>query len=183
MEKLIFYSVDTETTGLNPGSDEILQLSIVDENGNEVFNDYFCPSYHLSWDEAEKINHITREMVAGKPTIKERLSEINAIFAKCDVIIAFNAGFDLSFLKAAGIEIPKSTKVIDVQQMYMGIAALRGEWDWEHNRSKWRSLKECAEFCGYEWQGAAHDSLADAKAAMACYFKLAEIIWNKGRNT
>lgn len=169
MEKIITYSVDTETTGLKPETDEILQLSIVDENGVEIFNEYFCPSYHLSWDEAEKVNHITPEMVAGKPTIKERLADINAIFARCNAIIGYNTGFDLSFLKAAGIEIPENIRVVDVQQMYMGVVADDGEWDWERNRPKWRSLKECAEFCHYEWQGEAHDSLEDARAAMACY--------------
>lgn len=172
MEKIITYSVDTETTGLKSETDEILQLSIVDENGVEIFNEYFCPSYYLSWDEAEKVNHITPEMVAGKPTIRERLADINAIFARCNVIVGYNTGFDLSFLKAAGIEIPENIRVIDVQQMYMGVVADRGEWDWERNRPKWRSLKECAEFCYYEWQGEAHDSLEDARAAMACYIRL-----------
>lgn len=174
MKDFVIYSVDTETTGLKSETDEILQLSIVDEQGNVVFNEYFCPSYHLSWDEAEKINHITREMVVDKPTIKERLSEINAIFARCNAIVGYNTGFDLAFLKAAGVEIPK-VAVIDVQQMYMGFVAEFGEWDWEHNRPKWRSLKQCVEFCRYEWNGEAHDSLADARAAMACYFKLAMV--------
>lgn len=168
-DSIIVCSVDTETTGLHPETDEILQLSIVDENGSVIFNEYFCPSYHLAWDEAEKINHITPEMVVGKPTIKERLAEINSIFARCNTIIGYKTGFDLSFLKAAGVEIPNSVKVIDVQQMYMGIVASVGKWDWEHNRPKWRSLRECAEFCHYEWEGEAHDSLADARATMACY--------------
>ena len=172
MENNIIYSVDTETTGLHPDTDEILQLSIVDENGGVIFNEYFCPSFHLAWDEAEKINHITPEMVVGKPTIKERLAEINSIFARCNTIIGYKTGFDLSFLKAAGVEITNSVKVIDVQQMYMGIVASSGEWDWEHNCPKWRSLKECAESCRYEWQGEAHDSLADARATMECYIRL-----------
>lgn len=171
-DSIIVCSVDVETTGLKPETDEILQLSIVDENGGVIFNEYFCPSFHLAWDEAEKVNHITPEMVVGKPTIKERLAEINLIFARCSTIIGYKTGFDLSFLKAAGVEIPNSVKVIDVQQMYMGIVAGGGKWDWEHNRPKWRSLKECAEFCRYEWQGEVHDSLADARATMECYIRL-----------
>lgn len=171
------YSIDTETTGLKSETDEILQLSIVDENGVEVFNEYFCPSYHLAWNEAEKVNHITPEMVAGKPTIKERLADINAIFARCNAIIGYNTGFDLSFLNATGIEIPGNIRVIDVQQMYMGVVADYGEWDWDRNCPKWRSLKECAEFCHYEWQGEAHDSLEDARAAMACYHWLSDSMY------
>lgn len=177
MEKVITYSVDTETTGLKPETAEILQLAIVDENGVEIFNEYFCPSYHLAWNEAEKVNHITPEMVAGKPTIKERLADINAILARCNAIVGYNTGFDLSFLKDARIEIPGNIRVIDVQQMYMGVVADYGEWNWEHNCPKWRSLKECAEFCNYEWQGEAHDSLEDARSAMACYQWLSDSMY------
>lgn len=49
--------LDTETTGLNPSFDEILQLSIIDSNTNEVlFNDYFKPQYTVCWDEAQRVH-------------------------------------------------------------------------------------------------------------------------------
>ena len=52
--------LDTETTGLNPSFDEILQLSIIDSNTNEVlFNDYFKPQYTVCWDEAQAVNGIS----------------------------------------------------------------------------------------------------------------------------
>ncbi|MCM1275485.1 MAG: 3'-5' exonuclease [Lachnospiraceae bacterium] len=168
MEPIIF-SVDTETTGLDPATDEILQLSIVDGSNEEIFNEYFCPSYHLAWDKAAEINHITREMVQNKPTFGERLDAINLLFERCEVFVGYNAGFDLRFLKKSGVIFPENMRVIDVQQMFMGKMAALGEWDHTRDRPKWRSLRECAEFCGYKWEGEAHNSLADAKAALACY--------------
>lgn len=49
--KLIF---DTETTGLDPMRDEILQLSIIDENENVLFNDYLKPLHKAKWPDAER---------------------------------------------------------------------------------------------------------------------------------
>ncbi len=165
-----YYAIDTETTGLNPDEDEILQLSIIDIKSSVVYDSYFRPERHTSWDDAEKINHITPEAVLSAPTIKEVLSMLNAIFADCSIIIGYNTGFDLEFLQKAGIEFREDINVIDVQAMFMPIA---GEWDWKRNRYKWKSLVECAEYCGYKWNGEAHDSLADARATLFCYAALA----------
>lgn len=163
------YVIDTETTGLSPDEDEILQLSIVDESGCTVYNSLFRPERHTSWEEAEKINHITPEMTANAPTFKEMLPMINEIFSYCGIIIGYNTGFDLAFLQKAGVEFREDTKVIDVQAMFTPIA---GEWDWQQNKYKWQSLVKCAEYCGYEWRGSAHDSLADALATLYCYNSL-----------
>ena len=163
------YVIDTETTGLDRDEDEILQLSIVDESGCTVYNSLFRPERHTSWEEAEKINHITPEIVANAPTFKEMLPIINEIFSFCGTVIGYNTGFDLAFLEKAGVEFREDTKVIDVQAMFMPIA---GEWDWQQNKYKWQSLVKCAEYCGYKWRGSAHDSLADALATLHCFNSL-----------
>lgn len=167
------YVIDTETTGLSPDEDELLQLSIVDESGCMVYNSLFRPERHTSWEEAEKINHITPEMTAKAPTFKEMLPMINEIFSYCGVVIGYNTGFDLSFLQMAGVEFRDDIKVIDVQAMFTPIA---GEWDWQQNKYKWQSLVKCAEYCGYEWHGNVHDSLADALATLYCYNSFVELM-------
>lgn len=163
------YVIDTETTGLNPDEDEILQLSIVDESGCIICDRLFRPERLESWKEAEKINHITPRMVAKEPTFKKVLPMINSIFLYCGTIIGYNTGFDLAFLQKAGVEFREDIKVIDVQAIFTPIA---GEWDWEQNKYKWQSLVKCAEYCGYEWRGNAHDSLVDALATLHCYNSL-----------
>jgi len=40
--------LDTETTGLHPQSDEILQLSIIDGNGSTLWNKLYKPSFQTS---------------------------------------------------------------------------------------------------------------------------------------
>ncbi|MCM1166425.1 MAG: 3'-5' exonuclease [Lachnospiraceae bacterium] len=164
------YTIDTETTGLNPDEDEILQLSIIDVNGETVYDSFFRPERHTSWESAEKVNRITPELVSGAPKIKEMLPVLNAVFANCGTIIGYNTGFDLAFLQNAGVIFRGDTRIIDVQALFMPIA---GDWDWQRNNYKWQSLVECAEYCGYKWQGNAHDSLADARATLFCYDALA----------
>ena len=153
-------SIDTETTGLNSNVDEILQVSIVSANGKTLYNKYFKPRYHTEWKEAEAVNHITPEMVKGCPTIDKAADEISIILCNAKKIIGYNTPFDLAFLRAAGIQIPESVEIVDVMQMFTEI---KGE------PQKWHKLTECAEYYGYKWEGAAHDSTADAKATMYCY--------------
>lgn len=164
------YVIDTETTGLNPDEDEILQLSIIDESGCIICDRLFRPERLESWEEAEKINHITPSMVSKEPAFKAAVPQLNEIFSRCGTVIGYRTGFDLAFLKKAGVEFREDMKVIDVQAMFMPIA---GKWDWEQNKYKWQSLVKCAEYCGYEWRGNAHDSLADALATLHCYKTLA----------
>lgn len=153
-------SIDTETTGLDSNVDEILQVAIVSANGETLYNKYFKPQNHTEWKEAEAVNHITPEMVKDCPTIDKAADEITIILCNAKKIIGYNTPFDLALLRAVGIQIPESAEIVDVMQMFTEI---KGE------PQKWHKLTECAEYYGYKWEGAAHDSTADAKATMYCY--------------
>lgn len=159
------YVIDMETTGLDPEKDELLQLAIVDADGGAVFKCNFRPMRHTSWEEAEKINHISPEAVKHSPTVREMLPVINEIFEQCDTVIGYRTGFDLAFLENADVIFPTEMKVVDVQAIFMPIA---GEWDWDSGCYARQSLVKCAEYCGYKNFGA-HDSLADALATLHCY--------------
>ena len=163
-------AIDTETTGLDSSADEILQLSIVSEGGATLFDEYFKPLNHTEWAGAEKVNNISPEMVKYCRYIYEWLPQINQIFAVAKKIVGYNTPFDLGFLRAAGVEIPESAEIVDVMQMF---AEIKGDWDEVHNGYKWHKLTECAECCGYNWSGPAHNSLEDARATMHCYGVLA----------
>lgn len=63
--------IDTETTGLNADTDELLQVSIIDSQGNTLFNSYIKPLFTENWDGAMAVNHITPEMVANAPNISQ----------------------------------------------------------------------------------------------------------------
>lgn len=83
--------LDTETTGLNPSFDEILQLSIIDSNTNEVlFNDYFKPQYTVCWDEAQAVNGISYDDVSNCKSITQSLAQIQNIIDRADKIYGYN---------------------------------------------------------------------------------------------
>lgn len=159
--------IDTETTGLNyePNSeetDEVLQLSIIDEDGNCLYNSYFKPARHSAWDGAMAVNGITPDFVGDAPSFESEIQKINTILNCADSIGGYNTPFDIAMLQANGVTVP-NVPVIDAMREF---PEEHREWSETHQAFKWVKLCEAAEFYGYEWKGAAHDSLADCLATL-----------------
>lgn len=166
--------LDTETTGLSPDKDEILQLSIIDGTGNTLFNSYFKPIERKKWPYAQKVNHITPEMVADKPHITEYEvhKQIKSILKGADLIVGYNIDFDMAFLASSGLYVHK--KQADVM---LEFAKIYGQWSDHYHDYKWQKLTTCAKYYGYNWDeygDTAHDSLADCRATLYCYKKIHE---------
>lgn len=161
--------IDTETTGLNPYDDELLQVSIIDGQGNTLFNSYIKPLYTDNWNKAMAVNHITPETVATAPNILEVKQEISRIINSAHTIIGYNVDFDLGFLSNIGIK-NENAAIVDVMENF---ADIYGEWSEQYGCHKWQKLTKCAEYYGYDWGTyIAHDSLADCKATLYCYQKM-----------
>lgn len=166
--------IDTETTGLNPEQDEILQLAILDaDTGATLYNQYHKPLHHDEWLEAQAVNGISPEFVSGCEPITSPLcaGKIREILDQADEIIGYNTGFDLAMLAAAGYEIAADmVQITDVMTMY---APLHGEWDEERQAYKWQKLTTCAAKLGYDWgESPAHDALNDCRATRYCWRKI-----------
>ena len=161
--------IDTETTGLNADTDELLQVSIIDGQGNPLFNSYIKPLYTDNWNKAMAVNHITPETVATAPNILEVKQEISRIINSAHTIIGYNVDFDLGFLSNIGIR-NENAAIVDVMEDF---ADIYGEWSEQYGCHKWQKLTKCAEYYGYDWgTDIAHDSLADCKATLYCYQKM-----------
>lgn len=160
--------IDTETTGLNPKKDELLQVSIIDIDGNVLFNSYFKPKA-TSWTSAERVNGISPEMVENAPKISEKIKEINEIVYNSETIIGYNTDFDLSFLYYNGLILSENTKFIDVMTRF---AEIYGEWSDYFGDYKWQKLITAADYYNYDWNSHlenAHNSLADCYATLYIY--------------
>ncbi len=158
--------IDTETTGLDMFEDELLQVSIIDTDGNVVFDSYIKPIRHSEWYEAQAVNNISPAMVADAPSIYEKAAEINAIISQADLVIGYNVGFDLMMLANSGVISTKGVKSYDVMEQF---AEIYGEWSEWHQNYKWQKLTKAAEYFGYDWgrqKGKAHNSLADCFATL-----------------
>jgi DNA polymerase-3 subunit epsilon len=163
-------TIDFETTGLKAGEDEVLQVSIIDENYNVLLNVYCRPNNKGSWEDAQAVHGITPLMVANELPFERYVPTVLDILSKADKVIAYNAAFEDSYLKAYGIEVDPE-KWIDPMIMF---AEIYGEWNEHRGSYKWQSLTKCATYYGYEFK--AHDSLEDVKATLYCYKKMEEDI-------
>ena len=169
--------LDTETTGLNAAEDELLQVSIIDNEGTVLFDSYIRPTQHTEWAEAERVNHITPEMVADAPTIAEVMPEINDILKRYDKIVGYNVRFDADFLKHNGAEF-SNAEYADAMKMF---APIYGEWNDQRGSYKWQKLTAAADYYGYDWSAheEAHNSLGDCYATLHVYKEINEVIKNQ----
>lgn len=162
-DKVIYF--DTETTGLNSDIDEILSISIVDGAGGVLLNSLVKPVHNASWEEAGAVNGITPSMVEDAPTLKELQPQIDAIFQSCKRAVAYNAAFDMGFIK------PLLSRPVDrkIDCAMVQFAVVYGEWNEDKQDWKWQSLGKAMEYYGLKWQGDWHNSLADTFACKAVY--------------
>lgn len=165
--------LDTETTGLEAGYNGIVDLAIISEEGETLFHHLIRPSSKTRWTrEASNINGIHPADVEEELTMKDYLPLVQTIIDGADMIVAYNADFDLNFLEAEGVNIPKQMKVSDVM---LDFAIIYGEWNSYFHDWKWKKLTTCAAAYHYSWEGKAHGALADALATLFCFNKIREL--------
>lgn len=162
--------LDTETTGLNPSSDEILQLSIINGHGEVLFDSLLKPERATSWKGAMAVNGITPEMVKDSLYLKDVYPTIKKILSSYRFIIGYNVSFDLSFLHEC--DFGDCQEIHDVMAVF---SEIYGEWSEWFGNYKWQKLVTCADYYGYKWdEESAHNSLGDCKATLYCFKKMFE---------
>ena len=164
--KTIYF--DTETTGLNKdGDDEILSIAIINENEEILLHTYVKPEHHTSWEDAERINHISPEMVKDSPTFTQLKPLLKEIFNSADEIVAYNINYDRQF-----IEMPLDIHFGSRAKCAMlAFAEYYQEPNERTGQYRWKNLSFAMEHFGKEWRGQAHGALADTYAA--------KDVWNK----
>ncbi len=111
---LEFAAFDTETTGLRPHSEALVELAAVRfhlaSGGREYFQTLVNPGFPIPW-QATNVHGITDEMVRSAPTLEKVLPSFFR-FLEGTIPVAHNAPFDIGFLSLhslrLGIPAPSS---------------------------------------------------------------------------
>ena len=160
MDKSRILVFDVETTGLSATLDEIIQITILNGYGNELFSSYIKPTRHKVWTEAQRVNGIRYSMLKDAPTFKQVKKKIQKIFNNALLVVGYNVGFDIEFVEAAGIVVGGTR--FDVMTAF---ASYRKNI--EHSFYKTCKLSECAEYFGYSFDP--HNASEDARATLYCF--------------
>jgi DNA polymerase-3 subunit epsilon len=149
--------LDTETTGLHPPDDAIVEIAIVDDDGDPLLDTLVNPLRPIGY--ASTIHGISDAMVAHAPTMDLVAPQVARLVAGARLVI-YNAPFDVKFFadRLAG-----AARIECAMQRFAHVIAggRRG--------ARWRKLADAAAYVGHDWDGAAHRALADARAARSVW--------------
>ncbi|MDT7062680.1 3'-5' exonuclease [Citrobacter braakii] len=155
--------LDTEGTGLNPDTDAMLEIAIVDDAGRVLLDSLIAPPPGIdTWPQAQAIHGISPAMVAGAPSLASLAPHIEAAVLGRDVVI-YNAAFDTGFLGTLLDSARSVTCCMEAWSEHVN------EWDTRFARPRWQNLASAAAAVGFIWPGNAHRALADTLACRAVW--------------
>ncbi len=114
----IFIALDTETTGLSPVYNELIEVSAIKYKGKEKLNRFSTlikPKKEIPY-RITQITGITNEMVKNAPTIEMVMPNLIEFIQEYP-IVAHNASFDMGFLQINSNYHFKKNRVIDTVRL------------------------------------------------------------------
>lgn len=136
--------IQIETTGLHPElGDEILKIVLLNRHGEVVLNRLYRPTSKRVWDEAEKINHISPEDVAGCSVLKGREAEdLSKLYlSRFTKLVTNESSFVKQFFKFFNIGAPQ---IIGINGLFEDYMSERNELVFS------KGLRTCAQYFHYD---------------------------------
>ena len=146
--------LDTETTGLYPPRDKIVEIAIIDSDGKTLLNTLVNPERKIPL-EVINIHGIDNEMVKGSPTIEDLEPQLIEILSGKKLIV-YNLNFDIKFLPQRIV-----TSIKEKHCCMLRFAPVYRKWNQYHGNFKWKSLTTAANHVGYKWEGDSHRALRE----------------------
>lgn len=171
-ETFVFF--DTETTGLNPAKDRIVEISAVklDKGFQEIdsFSSYINPYPVLMTPGASEANGITMEFLADKPKEFEVIPAF-AEFCGEAGFLAYNDSFDVSMLGTAHGRLGIEQNIDSFDVLRMARDAMVSE------NNKLRTVAEALDVVPEDENF--HEAMFDVRMTIAVFLKLKEILKEK----
>lgn len=179
-EMLVF---DTETTGLSPETNHVIQLSaikcVIDEGCqfHEIarMDTYINPGYKLPAKIIE-ITGITDEKLANYSSEEKQWDAIYEFFGDSPIVCGHNVPFDVSMMKAMYRRYGKEFSPIDLDTLRMAQELHRKDEAGSHK------LGALAEHFGLDYGLAFHNSMDDVVATMRLLRLFVEEYLEKKKN-
>lgn len=165
---LIFDSEFTDNTG------ELLELSIFNIEGEEIYHSYFKPKKAKTW--GLHPHNISPEMVADKPSFDKERAKLQKIFDGASYLVGFETTSDLDHLFEQGIKGLYHKKMIELRDLYW---FARGNEDGLGLFST-PGLDKCIMVLGFSFdEHGAHSASGDTKATWELFMRLLGIVREK----
>ena len=156
-------AVTMHTTGYSLEDDEIVELAIVDLDGNRLFNQQVKPQNIEQWNASDASGGLAPNDVADCPELFQFEDEIRTLFDKAEVVVFEHQDFAVSLIEASWISLP-DFRGVDLDGQFRMAHCVR---DYPSEPAAAAGLKNIAAYYGIGCDGA---SLVDDAAALAaCY--------------
>ena len=136
--------LDTETTGFQPSSHAIVELSAIKFHYPfepvAAFSTLINPEKRIPSD-ASAVNGITNAMVKDSPLFSEIAPSFSEFIQGCN-ICGHNLLFDLRFLFASGLELPAGVKYYDTLSLARKTLVKEGSKDYNHHTGHYEENEE-----------------------------------------
>lgn len=136
-EKEKYLILDTETTGLSY-DDELIEIGVIDLDGNTKFHTRIKPVKNKVSDRAYEVHGISNDMLINQPTFSDVFDDlINLIENK--TLLIYNAPFDLRMLQQScnEIELERLNGIVLSSECVMRTMTTYFGYD------RWCSLQDC----------------------------------------
>ena len=161
-------AVAVRTTGFEAGRDEVLELAIVDMDGNELFSKVVKPQNVSEWTASEATGGIAPTDVEDAPELYQFEEEISEIFEKADFVVAAHLPFAETVIESSWVTLP-AFEGVDVIDLFLQSHSTA---DAPTEPATAASIEDVARYYGIE--SAASTLVESARTAVACYRALVQ---------
>lgn len=185
-----FVSIDTETTGLKPAGNDIIEVSAIRfEKGFQpvsCFSTLLKPRNPIP-EEATRVNGITDDMVQDKPSFSQIAESFSSYISGCNVV-GHNLDFDLKFIYACGATLPERKRFYDTLALAKITLTCPTSRSWDNEAKQYNDLDDydvenykLTTLCDYYgiYRPDAHRSLSDCYATALLFENLIDDKLNK----